>query len=56
MIAVSYHPISIPIPNKRYFNITTVSLLCCVKLDIMRFWEKQFSEGRHLKIGLLLQL
>ncbi len=31
-----------PIPDKRYFSIGEVGLLCAVKPHVLRYWEQEF--------------
>ena len=38
-----------PIPAKRYFTIGEVSVLCCVKPHVLRYWEQEFSQLKPVK-------
>ena len=40
-----------PIPAKRYFTIGEVSDLCGVKPHVLRYWEQEFTQLRHVKRG-----
>jgi len=37
------------IPAKRYFGISEVSELCCVKPHVLRYWEQEFSQLKPMK-------
>ncbi len=37
------------IPNKRYFTIGEVSVLCAVKPHVLRYWEQEFASLRPSK-------
>ena len=37
------------IPAKRYFTIGEVSELCGVKPHVLRYWEQEFTQLRHMK-------
>lgn len=36
------------IPAKRYFTIGEVAQLCGVKPHVLRYWEQEFTQLRHL--------
>lgn len=38
-----------PIPDKRYFTIGEVGLLCGVKPHVLRYWEQEFPRLRPAK-------
>ena len=38
-----------PIPAKRYFTIGEVSDLCGVKPHVLRYWEQEFTQLKHVK-------
>jgi len=38
-----------PIPGKRYFTIGEVSGLCAVKPHVLRYWEQEFPQLKHVK-------
>jgi DNA-binding transcriptional MerR regulator len=38
-----------PIPEKRYFTIGEVSLLCGVKPHVLRYWEQEFPRLKPSK-------
>ncbi len=38
-----------PIPGKRYFTIGEVSDLCGVKPHVLRYWEQEFPQLKHVK-------
>ena len=38
-----------PIPAKRYFTIGEVSELCAVKPHVLRYWEQEFTQLKHVK-------
>ncbi len=38
-----------PIPAKRYFTIGEVSVLCCVKPHVLRYWEQEFTQLKPVK-------
>jgi DNA-binding transcriptional MerR regulator len=37
------------IPDKRYFTISEVSDLCCVKAYVLRYWEQEFPQLKPVK-------
>lgn len=37
------------IPDKRYFTIGEVGILCSVKPHVLRYWEQEFSQIKPLK-------
>lgn len=37
------------IPDKRYFTISEVSLLCNIKPYVLRYWEKEFPQLKPFK-------
>ncbi len=37
------------IPDKRYFSISEVSILCQVKAHVLRYWEQEFENLSPLK-------
>jgi DNA-binding transcriptional MerR regulator len=37
------------IPDKRYFTIGEVSLLCGVKPYVLRYWEQEFAQLKPMK-------
>ena len=37
------------IPNKRYFTIGEVSVICGLKTHVLRYWEQEFSELEPIK-------
>lgn len=37
------------ISSKRYFTISEVGDLCGVKSDVLRYWEQEFTQLRHVK-------
>jgi DNA-binding transcriptional MerR regulator len=37
------------IPDKRYFTISEVSLLCAVKAYVLRYWEQEFPQLKPVK-------
>lgn len=37
------------IPDKRYFTISEVSVLCGVKAYVLRYWEQEFSQLKPVK-------
>ena len=39
----------ISVSSKRYFTISEVSDLCGVKSDVLRYWEQEFTQLRHVK-------
>lgn len=38
-----------PIPNKRYFTIGEVGVLCDVKAHVLRYWEQEFGQLKPTK-------
>ncbi len=38
-----------PIPNKRYFTIGEVGVLCNVKAHVLRYWEQEFGQLKPTK-------
>jgi len=38
-----------PIPAKRYFSISEVSVLCGVKPHVLRYWEQEFTQLKPMK-------
>ncbi|OZB37339.1 MAG: hypothetical protein B7X35_06340 [Halothiobacillus sp. 14-56-357] len=38
-----------PIPNKRYFTIGEVGVLCDVKSHVLRYWEQEFTQLKPTK-------
>lgn len=38
-----------PIPDKRYFTIGEVAVLCAVKPSVLRYWEQEFSQLKSIK-------
>ena len=43
-------PIALPeIPDKRYFTIGEVSVLCAVKPHVLRYWEQEFRQLHPVK-------
>lgn len=44
------NPIVLPeIPDKRYFTIGEVSVLCAVKPHVLRYWEQEFRQLHPVK-------
>jgi DNA-binding transcriptional MerR regulator len=37
------------IPDKRYFTISEVSVLCGVKAYVLRYWEQEFPQLKPIK-------
>lgn len=37
------------IPDKRYFTISEVSILCAVKAYVLRYWEQEFPQLKPVK-------
>ena len=37
------------IPDKQYFSISEVSLLCKVKAHVLRYWESEFHQLKPIK-------
>lgn len=37
------------IPDKRYFTIGEVGVLCCVKPHVLRYWEEEFPQLSPVK-------
>ncbi len=37
------------IPDKRYFTISEVSVLCGVKAYVLRYWEQEFPQLKPVK-------
>jgi DNA-binding transcriptional MerR regulator len=37
------------IPDKRYFTIGEVGILCCVKPHVLRYWEEEFPQLSPVK-------
>ncbi|SIS81072.1 MerR family transcriptional regulator [Neptunomonas antarctica] len=37
------------IPNKRYFTIGEVSVLCEIKTHVLRYWEQEFEQINPVK-------
>jgi len=38
-----------PIPEKRYFTIGEVSVLCALKSHVLRYWEQEFRQLKPSK-------
>jgi DNA-binding transcriptional MerR regulator len=38
-----------PVPDKQYFTISEVSVLCAVKPYVLRYWEQEFTTLRPIK-------
>ena len=43
------NPLSVSIPNKRYFTIGEASKICDVKAHVLRYWESEFKELEPIK-------
>lgn len=37
------------IPDKKYFTISEVAVLCAVKAYVLRYWEQEFPQLRPIK-------
>lgn len=49
MTAPSLPEVLPPIPNKRYFTIGEVGVLCDVKAHVLRYWEQEFGQLKPTK-------